>query len=98
MVDGELEYMYRVVAPALWAPGTVVHYSTASASYDGTYLYADTEDGLRSIMAAIGIHGEIDEYVVGSEEDHVPPPPPPVEEAHWAPAPDEGPAHQPLEG
>ncbi len=89
--------MYRVLAPAIWAPGTVVHYSTASAGYDGTYLDADTEEALRNIMAAVGITGVVEEYVPGTEEDHAPPPPPPAED-NWAPAPDEGPAHQPLEG
>ena len=79
--------MFRVVAPGLWAPGTVVHYSDASAGYDGTYLSADTEAALRSIMAAFGVTGVVDEYVTETEEDH-----------QWAPAPDEGPAHQPLEG
>ena len=79
--------MFRVVAPAIWAPGTVVHYSSASAAYDGTYLAADTEDALKAVMAAFGITGVIDEYVTETEEDHL-----------WVPAPDEGPAHQPLEG
>ncbi len=87
MKEGDLTYMYRVAAPAVWAPGTVVHYSTASAAYDGQYLTADTEDALRNIMAAIGFTGTIEEYVTETEEDH-----------QWVPAPDEGPAHQPLEG
>ena len=79
--------MYRVVAPAIWAPGTVIHYSTASAGYDGTYLMSESEDALKNVMAAVGITGEIEEYVAETEEDH-----------QWEPAPDESPAHQPLEG
>lgn len=83
--------MYRVKAPAIWTPGTVIHYATASAGYDGTYLVADTEDALKNIMAAFGLSGEIDEYVEGTDEDHNPPPPPPPVVNTWVPAPDQNP-------